>query len=86
MRINTEGKYAFRREVIEKAAEYYDCNRTDAIVNACDDVPELVDAVTDILRRQDLTLEQKREIAERLNDCRAVEFNVDQSVIVEKDP
>lgn len=84
MRIRTDGDKAFRADVIERASRFYDVNKTRSIVFACNDVPELVDACEQILRRDDLTVGQKREIAETLNgNIRGVEFDVDESVTVE---
>ena len=86
MRIRTDGDKAYRKDVIEKAARYYDCNKTDAVVRACDDVPALVEAARTVLCRDDLTAAQRREIAETFNDARGVRFDVETTVEVEKDP
>jgi hypothetical protein len=42
MRIRTDGDYAYRCDAIERAADFYDCNKTKAVVSACDDVPKFV--------------------------------------------
>ncbi|QFU81522.1 DUF7692 domain-containing protein [Natronorubrum aibiense] len=81
MRIRTDGDYAYRRNAIERAADFYDCNKTKAVVSACDDVPHFVRAIQQVLERDDLTLEQRREIAETLS-TRAVSFDVDTTVSV----
>jgi len=81
MRIRTDGKYEYRLDPINRAADFYDCNKTKAIVSACDDVPHLVAAARQVLERDDLTLEQRREIAETLS-TRAVTFEVDTDVSV----
>ncbi len=81
MRIRTDGKYEYRLDPINRAADFYDCNKTKAIVSACDDVPLLVAAARQVLARDDLTLEQRREIAETLS-TRAVTFEVDTDVSV----
>jgi hypothetical protein len=81
MRIRTDDDYAYRRDAIERAADFYDCNKTKAVVSACDDVPKLVQAAREVLERDDLTLEQRQEIAETLS-TRAVSFDVDTSVTV----
>ncbi|WP_226007781.1 DUF7692 domain-containing protein [Natrinema salinisoli] len=83
MRIRTGDDYAYRRDAIERAADFYDCNMTKAVVSVCDDIPKLVQAVREVLERDDLTLEQRREIAETLS-TRAVSFDVDTSVTVER--
>ncbi|ELY97540.1 hypothetical protein C482_12994 [Natrialba chahannaoensis JCM 10990] len=82
MRIRTDGDYAYRRDAIERAADFYDCNKTKAVVSACDDVPHFVRAIRQVLARDDLTLEQRREIAETLSS-RAVSFEVTTEVSVE---
>ncbi|ELY42575.1 DUF7692 domain-containing protein [Natronorubrum sulfidifaciens] len=79
MRIRTDGDYAYRRDAIERAADFYDCNRTKAVVSACDDVPHFVRAIQQVLERDDLTLKQRREIAETLS-TRAVSFEISTEV------
>ncbi len=81
MRIRTDGDYAYRRDAIERAADFYDCNKTKAVVSACDDVPMFVQAARQVLERDDLTLEQRQEIAETLS-TRAVTFDVDTEIAV----
>ncbi len=82
MRIRTDGKYEYRLDPINRAADFYDCNKTKAIVSACDDVPLLVAAARQVLERDDLTLEQRREIAETLS-TRAVRFEMDTEITVD---
>ncbi|PCR89410.1 DUF7692 domain-containing protein [Natrinema ejinorense] len=84
MRIRTDGDYAYRRDAIERAADFYDCNKTKAVVSACDDVPKFVQAIRQVLERDDLTLEQRREIAETLS-TRAVTFTVETEITVTTD-
>ncbi|MBZ6496371.1 DUF7692 domain-containing protein [Natrinema longum] len=79
MRIRTDGDYAYRRDAIERAADCYDCNKTKAVVSACDDVRKFVQAIRQVLERDDLTLEQRREIAETLS-TRAVTFEVETEI------
>jgi hypothetical protein len=85
MRIRTDGDYAHREDVIERAADYYDCNKTKAVVAACEDVPQLVAAARDVLDRDDLTRQQRREMAETLS-TRAVSFSATDDVRIQKDP
>lgn len=85
VRIRTGEGNEYRFDAIERAADYYDCNRSDAVAFACEDVVDLVDAVRRVLDRDDLTLEQRREIAETLS-TRAVEFTVTSETAVEKNP
>ncbi|TYL38277.1 hypothetical protein CV102_13275 [Natronococcus pandeyae] len=84
MRIRTDGDYAYRRDAIERAAELYDCNKTKAVVSACDDVPHFVRAARQVLERDDLTLEQRREIAETLS-TRAVTFDIHNEIKVDSE-
>lgn len=79
MRIRTDGDKAYRRDAIERAAEFYDCNKTRAVVSACEDVPQLVAAIERVLHRDDLTVAQRREIAEMLS-TRAVTFEINEKV------
>jgi len=85
MRIRTDGDYAHREDVIEQAADYYDCNKTRAVLAACEDVPALVAAARVVLERDDLTRQQRREMAETLS-TRAVSFDLENRVLTERDP
>jgi len=76
MRIRTDGDYAYREDAIEDAAAFYDRNKTDSIVAACDDLPRLVAAVENLLEREDLTLAERRELAESLS-TRHIELEFD---------
>jgi len=84
MRIRTDGDYAYRRDAIERAADFYDCNKTKAVVSACDDVPMFVQAARRVLERDDLTVKQRREIAETLS-TRAIAFEVDTEIVAKTD-
>jgi hypothetical protein len=75
VRIRTDDGNEWRYDAIERAAAFYDCNRSDAIAFACDSVPELVHAIQDVLEREDLSHRQRREIADTLS-TRAVTFDV----------
>ncbi|SDK70453.1 DUF7692 domain-containing protein [Natronorubrum texcoconense] len=79
VRIRTDDDNEWRFDAIQKAARFYDCNRSNAVAFACEDVDQLVAAATRILERDDLTREQRREIAETLS-TRAVSFDVETSV------
>lgn len=75
VRIRTGEGNKWRFNAIKRAAEYYDCNRSDAVAYASEDVVELVEAARQVLEHEDLTLEQRREIAE-IFSTHAVAFNV----------
>ncbi|WP_049914428.1 DUF7692 domain-containing protein [Haloterrigena salina] len=81
VRIRTDDGNEWQFDAIQKAAQFYDCNRSNAIAFACEDVGTLVSAAQAVLEREDLTREQRREIAETLS-TRAVQFEVDTSVAV----
>lgn len=63
MRIRTDGDYSHRKQSIEQAARFYDRNKTQAVLNSCEDVVALVGVLEDVLSREDLTVRQRREIA-----------------------
>ncbi|WP_436347683.1 DUF7692 domain-containing protein [Natronorubrum sp. FCH18a] len=81
VRIRTDDGNEWRFDAIQKASRFYDCNRSNAVAFACEDVDQLVSAATRVLERDDLTREQRREIAETLS-TRAVSFDVETSVAV----
>lgn len=83
--IRTDGKFAHREDTIEGVARFYDCSQTRALLAAAEDVLAIVDGVQEVLRREDLTLEQRREIAETLS-TRTVEFDVVDELEVVRDP
>jgi len=85
VRVRTDEDNEWRFTAIQEAADYYDCNRSDGVAYACEDVPQLVAAAKQVLQRDDLTLKQRREIAETMS-TRAVEFDVIDEIAVEKDP
>ncbi|WP_247002305.1 DUF7692 domain-containing protein [Halosolutus gelatinilyticus] len=82
VRVRTDDGNEWRYDAIEKAARFYDCNRSNAIAFACNDVDTLVTAARRVLERDDLTLKQRREIAETLS-TKAVSFDVETEVAVQ---
>lgn len=82
VRIRTGDGNAWRYDQIEKAAEFYDRNRSDAVAFACHDVVELIERIESVLERPDLTLEQRQEIAETLSAGK-VSFRVDTEIDTE---
>jgi hypothetical protein len=85
VRIRTGDGNEHRYEAIERAADFYDCNKTKAVVAACEDVPNLAAAAREILSRNDLTLQQRKEMAETLSS-RAVSFSVETKITATRDP
>jgi outer membrane receptor for Fe3+-dicitrate len=83
MRIRTDGDYQYRKDVIEHAATFYDCNRTKAVVSACDDVTSFYDGLREVLSRDDLTSQQKQEIADAFDTVLSVD--VTETVSVERE-
>lgn len=84
VRIRTGPGNEWRFNQIERASDFFDCNRSDAVAFACEGVVELVDAAREVLERDDLTTEQRQEIAESFS-TRAVTFEIDEpSVDVER--
>ncbi|WP_224214631.1 DUF7692 domain-containing protein [Natrinema longum] len=81
VRIRTDDGNEWRFDAIQKAARFYDCNRSNAVAFACEDIDSLVSAARTVLERDDLSREQRREIAETLS-TRAVRFDVDTSISV----
>ena len=81
VRIRTDDGNEWRYDAIEKAARFYDCNRSNAVAFACEDIDSLVSAARCVLERDDLTRKQRREIAETLS-TRAVTFDVETSISV----
>ena len=75
MRIRTNDDYAYREDTIEQAAEFYDRNKTASVTRACEDVPSLVDGIIEVLERDDLTHNQRKELAETLS-TRYVEYEI----------
>ncbi|WP_049929794.1 DUF7692 domain-containing protein [Halosimplex carlsbadense] len=67
MRIREDGKHAHRSDTIEQAAEFWDCNKTTALMRSADFARRMDGNIQSVLSRGDLTAEQKQEIAETLS-------------------
>lgn len=67
VRIRTDDGNEWRYDAIQAAATYYDCNRSDAVAYACEDVTGAVEFVQAVLEREDITITQRAEIAELAN-------------------
>lgn len=83
VRIRTDDGNEWRFDAIERAAEFYNKNRSDSVALACEDLVRLVDGLEDVLEREDLTLEQRREIAETL-DSRGISIDVELDVDINR--
>jgi len=65
VRIRPDEGNEWRYDAIQKAADYYDRNCSDAVAFACDNLPELADSAREVLEQNDLTEQQKRRTASR---------------------
>lgn len=75
VRIRTGEGNEHRYRSIKKAGKLFDRNRSDSIAYACENICDLVESIEDVLEREDLTHEQRREIAETLS-TRTLSFDV----------
>lgn len=81
-----EGSNEWRYDAIQRASSFYERNRSDSIAYACNDVPRLIHRCKEILARDDLTLEQREEMAETMNKAvKGVTFEVETDVSIERD-
>jgi hypothetical protein len=85
VRIRTDEDNKWRYDEIQRAAEFYDCNRSDAIAYAAGDVVRLAEAAQAVLERDDLTKKQQREIANTLSCRRSLKFEVTSEVSIDRD-
>lgn len=58
VRIRTGEGNEWRYDSIQRAADYYECNRSNAVAYACEDVVHIIEAAIDFLEREDLSLKQ----------------------------
>ncbi|GGN17906.1 DUF7692 domain-containing protein [Halarchaeum nitratireducens] len=73
MRIRTDGDYAYWKDVIEDAADFWGVNKTDAIVRSCDLAGRLVPQLEEALTHEELPPRVAQEIVEMVNrECRNV--------------
>ncbi len=82
--IRTDGKFAYREDVIDRVTGFYDCNQTRALLAAAEDGPRLIDGIESVLDRDDLTRQQRREMAETLSTP-LMKFSVDVDIDTETD-
>jgi len=71
--------------VIQRAADFYDYNKTKAFVAVFEDVPTLVATGRKMLSREYLSVKQRQEIAETLS-TRAGSFETEVITDTECDP
>lgn len=63
IRIRTDGNKAYRKDVIARASEIWECNQTDAVINSCIFSSRMVDNLERAKDHPDMT----RELAEILS-------------------
>lgn len=84
MRIREDGKHAHRTDTIEEAAEFWGCNKTKALMKSSEFVRRIDKRIQTVLARDDLTVEQKREIADTLSIPETYEIHFEEVMKVEK--
>ena len=86
VRIRTDDGNEWRYDAIQQAASLYECNRSDAVAYACEDVVRLVEAAESILDREDLTVQQRAEIASTFDRCLSdISVSIETAVSIESD-
>jgi len=83
MRIREDGKHAHRADTIEQAADFWDCNKTTALIRSADFARRIDERIRTVLARDDLTIKQKREIADTLSILGTYDLTVEESVSVD---
>jgi len=85
MRIRTDGEQSHREETIKQAAEFWECNKTRALLLSADFAPRIVPRIEKVLGREDLTTRQKQEIAETLTISGTISVEIKEDVAVGQD-
>jgi hypothetical protein len=84
MRIREHGKHAHRTDTIEQAADFWECNKTKALLQSAEFARRLDERIQTVLARDDLAAEQKREIADTLSIPGTYELRVSETIDIEK--
>jgi hypothetical protein len=71
--------HEWRYHGIDRAQSLYKCNRSDAIAYACEDIAQLASSIEEVLDREDLTHQQRREIANTLSTS-SLTFKIDVEI------
>ena len=82
VRIRCDDGNEYRFSAIQSASDLYGVNRSDSVARACDDVARLADALVVVLARDDLTGQQRQEIAETFDSALSFDVEVEQRVEV----
>lgn len=80
MRIQTDGDKAYRKDVIEDAAEFWECNNTDAVVKSCDLAGRVLPQLVNALEAADIRPSEKKKLVVVLN-TRNVSVDLDRESI-----
>lgn len=83
MRIRENGKHAHRSDTIEQAAEFWDCNKTEVLMKSAEFSSRIDDRIKEVLKRDNLTTNQKLEIAEILSVPDIYKIHVEESISVD---
>ncbi|WP_367176347.1 DUF7692 domain-containing protein [Haloarcula rubripromontorii] len=84
MRIREDGKHAHRTDTIEQVAEFWECNKTKALMRSAEFSWRIDERIREVLSRDDLTIRQKLEIAKILHVPNIYEINIGETVEVKK--
>ncbi|WP_335999361.1 DUF7692 domain-containing protein [Halorientalis halophila] len=76
MRIREDGKHAHRTETIEQATEFWGCNKTTALMKSAEFSCRIYERIEEVLEREDLSIQQKKEISETLSNAPHLDIDV----------
>jgi hypothetical protein len=80
MRIRTDGKYEYRKDAVEGAAAFWDCNKTEAVIRSCEFTQRMTKNVERALEHPDMTA----ELAEALSTPYVeLEYRIETGLSVE---
>ncbi|WP_459192086.1 DUF7692 domain-containing protein [Halosimplex sp. J119] len=83
MRIREDGKHGHRTDTIEQAAEFWECNKTTALLRSADFSKRIDKRIQKLLKKDDLTIEQKQEIATILSIPGIYQISVEERISVD---
>ena len=84
VRIPTDEDHSWRYRAIERARAQYGVSKADTVGLACQDIDQLVDGIEDVLQREDLSLRQRKEIAETLSTS-AIVWDIETDIEMRTD-
>lgn len=68
LRIRLEGKYEYRKDIINRSRELWETsNKSKAVMRSADAFVDVVDELQDLLEDEDVRDDLKRELVEQLN-------------------